>query len=116
MLVVHLLISFSKQQGSVTSSTYTAEFSALRISIEEAHNLFYMLRCLRYNIPTDRSAPTRNFGHNLSVILNAQNRDADLSKKNVSISCHVVRESVATDIIESYWLKGSYKIFDIMNK
>lgn len=107
---------FSKRQGSIASSTYAAEFSALRTATEEAINIRYMLRCLGCNLPSDGSHPTQVFGDNLSVILNAQNPAADLSKKHVAISFHVVREAVAAGIIRPYWLKGQWNMSDIMTK
>ena len=110
------VIWLSKRQGSIASSIYAAEFSALRTATEEAQSLRYMLRCLGCNIPCDGSSPTRIFGDNLSVILNSQNPAADLSKKHVAISFHVVREAVAAGIIEPYWLKGKYNTPDIMTK
>ena len=56
------------------------------------------------------------FGDNLSVILNSQNPAADLSKKHVAISFHMVREAVAAGIIEPYWLRNWYNTSDIMTK
>ena len=106
----------SKRQGSIASSTYAAEFSALRTATEEALSLRYMLRCLGCNIPSDGSSPTRVFGDNLSVIQNVQNPAADLSKKHVAISFHVVREAVAARIIEPFWLKGRWNLSDLMTK
>ena len=75
-----------------------------------------MLRCLGCTLPTDGKCPTKVFGDNLSVILNTQNPAADLSKKHVAISYHVVREAIAAGIIECYWLKGSNNLSDIMTK
>ena len=60
------------------------------------------MRCLGCNAPSDGSCPTRIFGENLSVILNAQNPAADLSKTHVAIYFHIVREAVAAGIIEPY--------------
>ena len=96
----------SWRQGSIVSITYVAEFSALRTAIEEAQSFRYMPRCLGCNVPSDDSCPTRIFGDNLSVILNAQNPAMDLSKKYVAISFHIVREAIAAGIIEPYWLCG----------
>ena len=110
------VIWMSKRQGSVASSTYAAEFSALRTATEEAQSLRYMLRCLGCNIPADGSCPTKVFGDNLSVIQNSQNPAADLSKKHVAISFHVVREAIAAGIIEPYWLHGVWNLSDIMTK
>ena len=54
------------------------------------------------------SQATDHFGDNLSIILNSHNPAADLSKKHVAISFHVVREAVAAGVVEPYWLKGEY--------
>ena len=110
------VVFFSKIQGYIASSTYAAELSALCTAIEEAQNLRYMLRCLECNIPADGSSPTRIFGDNLSVILNSQNPAADLSKKHVAISFHVVREAVAAGIIAPFCLKGKWNTSDLMTK
>ena len=56
------------------------------------------------------------FGDNLSVIQNTQDPAADLSKKRVAISYHVVCEAIAAGIIKPYWLRREYKLSDIMNK
>jgi hypothetical protein len=107
---------FSKRQGAVASSTYQAEFSALRTAVEEAQSLRYMLRCLGIPIPFDGSAPTRLFGDNFSVIQNANDPDATLKKKHVAISFHVVREAIAAGVVAPYWLKGKHNVSDIMTK
>ena len=100
----------------MASSTYAAEFSALRTATEEAMSLRYMLRCLGCNIPSDKSCPTNIFNDNFSVVQNSQNPAADLSKKHVAISYHVVREAVATCIIEPYWISGGFNISYILTK
>ncbi len=106
----------SKRQGSVASSTYAAEFSALRTATEEAMSLRYMLRCLGCNIHYDGSCPTKVFNDNYSVVQNSQNPAADLSKKHVAISFHVVREAVAAGIVEPYWISGGFNMSDILTK
>ena len=106
----------SKHQGAIASSTYAAEFSALRTSTEEAISLRYMLRCLGCNVPTDGSCPTKIFGDNLSVIQSSCNPAADISKKHVAISFHTVREAIAARIVEPYWLQGRWNLSDIMTK
>ena len=88
----------------------------MRTATEEAMSLRYMLRCLGCNIPTDGSCPTKVFNDNFSVVQNCQNPAADLSKKHVAISYHVVREAVAARIIEPYWIKGGYNMADIFTK
>jgi len=106
----------SKRQGSIACSTYAAKFSALRTATEEAQSIWYMLCCLGCHIPSDGSCPTKCFGDNLSDILNSQNPAADLSKKHVMISFHVVRKAVAAGVIEPYWVKGEYNTSDILTK
>ena len=61
-----------------------------------------MLRCLGWNILSDKTCPTKISNDNFSVVQNAQNPADDLSKKHVAISHHIVREAVATGIIEPY--------------
>ena len=105
-----------KRQCSIASSTYAAEFFALRNTTEEAISLRYILRCLGCNISSDGSSPTYLFGDNLSAIQNAKNSGADLLKKHVAISFHVFREAVAAGIVAPYWLKGRWNLSDIMTK
>ena len=86
----------------MTSSTYVVKLSALRTMTEEAMILRYMLGSLRCNFPSDGSAPTRLFGYNLSVIFDSKNSEADLFKKPVFISFHLVSETMAASIIQPY--------------
>ena len=85
----------SKRQGAIATSTYAAEFMALRHGAEEIIHLRYMLQCL--GVPVTQ--PSNLFGDNLGVIQNASNVDAELKKKHVSISFHVVREAIAARIM-----------------
>ena len=62
----------------------------------------------------DDSCPTKIFNDSFSGIQNCQNSAADLSKKHVAVSFHLVREAIAAGIVAPYWLKGEYKISDIM--
>ena len=71
-----------------------------------------MLRCL--GIPV--TEPTCILGDNMSVIQNATNPDMEIKKKHVSISFHVVREAIAADVIEPWWVEGESNISDIMTK
>ena len=111
-----LVIWKSKRQGTIASSTYAAEFSALRTATEEAMSLRYMLRCLGCRLPDDGKHPSKLFGDNLGVLLSTQNPEADLSKKHVAIAFHAVREAVAAGVISPYWLKGQRNPADILTK
>ena len=102
----------SRRQGAIASSTYAAEFMALRTATEEAISIRYMLRCL--GIPV--SKPTVIYGDNLGVIQNAACADSQLKKKHVAISYHSVRESVAAGITQPIKIDGKYNFADINTK
>ena len=76
----------SKRQGAVATSSYGAEFCAMRTATEEAISIRYMLRSL--GIPV--TEPTKLFGDNLGVIQNASMPEASLVKKHVAIAFHCV--------------------------
>ena len=59
-----------KRQGSIASSIYAAQLSALRTVIEEAQHLRCMLYCIGYKLPSDVLCPTYIFRDNLSATLN----------------------------------------------
>jgi hypothetical protein len=102
----------SKRQGAVATSTYSAEFCAMRTATEEAIAIRYKLRSL--GIPVDK--PTQMFGDNLGVIQNASMPEANLVKKHVAIAFHSVRECVAAGIIAPYHIDGKDNFADILTK
>ena len=102
----------SKRQGTVASSTYAAEFMALRNATEEIMHMRYVLRCL--GVPVTK--PSALFGNNLGVIQNTSNPDSDIKKKHVAISYHTVREAIAANVLIPYWIKGHYNLSEIMTK
>ena len=102
----------SKRQGAVATSTYGAEFVAMRTATEEAISIRYMLRSL--GIPVEE--PTKLFGDNLGVIQNASMPEAKLTKKHVAIAFHSVRESVSAKIIAPYKIDGKDNYADILTK
>ena len=102
----------SKRQGAIATSTYAAEFMAMRSAVEEAVSLRYMLRCL--GIPVTQ--PTKLFGDNLGVIQNASIPDSELKKKHVALSFHSVHEAVACGIVAPYKIDSAENYADIMTK
>ena len=96
----------------MATSTYSAEFCAMRTAAEEAISIRYMLRSL--GVPVVE--PTKVFGDNLGVIQNASCQDAVLQKKHVAITFHCVRECVAAKIIEPYHIEGKDNFADIFTK
>ena len=65
------LIWYSRRQRIISSSTYAAEFAALRTATEEAQSLCYMLHSLGCNVPSYGPCPTQFFGDKFSAILNS---------------------------------------------
>jgi hypothetical protein len=102
----------SKRQGAVQTSTYGAEFSAMRLATKETITIQYMLRALGINV----SKPSNIAGDNAGVISNATVRDASLKKKHVALSYHSVRESVAAGIIHPHKISGKNNIADLLTK
>ncbi len=102
----------SKRQGAVQTSTYGAEFSAMRLATEEAITIRYMLRSLGIRV----SKPTDISGDNAGVIVNATMPEATLKKKHIALSYHSVRESVASGIIHPSKVSSKNNIADLLTK
>lgn len=102
----------SKRQGAVQTSTYGAEFSAMRLATEEAHTIRYMLRSLGIKV----NNPCRLYGDNLGVIQNATMPEGTLKKKHVALSYHFVREAVAVNVISAFKVPGKDNFADVMTK
>ena len=102
----------SRRQTAIASSTYAAEFMALRHATEEAISIRFALRS--FGIPVVE--PTRILGDNMSVIQNATNPDVEVKKKHVAISFHLTQEAIAAGVIEPWWLGGTANLSDIMTK
>jgi hypothetical protein len=102
----------SKRQGAIQTSTYGAEFSAMRLATEEAHTIRYMLRSL--GIKVERAS--RLYGDNLGVIQNATMPEGTLKKKHVALSYHFVREAVAVNVVEPFKILGKDNFADVMTK
>ena len=87
---------YSKQAPSVDSSTFGAEFYAMRIAVEMIKALRYKLRM--FGVPID--GPTSVFCDNEAVYKNTVMPESQLGKKMHSIAYHICRESVAAGIIQ----------------
>jgi len=106
------VMAISKRQGCIASSTYCAEFVALRQATEEAIVLRYMLRCL--GIPVH--SPTMLFCDNKGVTQSANVAHSELKKKHVAISYHLVREAIAAKIINPIWVNSHENWADMCTK
>jgi hypothetical protein len=84
-------IWLSKQQATIETSVFSAEFVAMKHGIE-------MLRGLRYKIHMmgiSLSGPTYIYGDNKSQVINSFRPELTLKKKCNSICYHAICESVA---------------------
>jgi hypothetical protein len=90
------MIWSSKRQPSVQTSTFGAEFTALKKAVEESVTLRYYLRSMGIKV----SKPTPIFVDNMGVVLNASNPGSTLNKKSVALSYHFVREHTANNVTE----------------
>jgi hypothetical protein len=102
----------SKRQGAIETSTYSAEFCAMRNATEETIAVRYMLRCLGVKV----EHATFMFGDNLGVVQNATIKDSLLKKKHVAIAYHKVRESAAAGIIHPMKINTKDNFSDILTK
>ena len=106
------IIWYSKRQNTCESSTFGAEFVALRIASELIISLRYKLRM--FGIPIDGHANI--FCDNESVYKNATFAESTLKKKHNSICFHKTRECVAAGIQFHFKVDSSYNLADILTK
>ena len=85
------IIWYTRQQATVGSAVFGAEFVAMKQAMEVSRGLRYKLRMMRVPI----EGPTHMYGDNMSTIHNTQHPESQLKKKSNSICYHAVREAVA---------------------
>ena len=87
------ILFHSKKQGSIETSSYGSELSAMKTAVEMVEGLRYKLRMM--GVPLDGPAYVK--ADNMSVIHNCSNPESQLKKKSNSIAYHYVRERCAGD-------------------
>ncbi len=102
----------SRRQGAIATSTYGAEFYAMKLATEEAITIRYMLRSL--GIPV--TGPCHMYGDSSSVIQNVSKPESPLKKKNLALCFHFVRENVATKTIRPIKLGSKDNFADLLTK
>ena len=103
---------FSKRQNAIESSTFGAEFVALRAATEMIISLRYKLRM--FGIPID--GPANVFCDNESVYKNSAFAKSTLKKKHLSICFHTVRERVASGTLVPHKVHTDYNLADMLTK
>ena len=102
----------SKKQTSIETSTFGAEFMALKIGVEMVIGLRYKLRMM--GVPLD--GPSRIRCDNQSVVYNASLPKSQLKKKSNSIAYNFVRECCARKIIYVGYETTNTNLADILTK
>ncbi len=102
----------SKRQGAISTSTYGAEFCAMKTAVEELVVVRYMLRCLGVKVLHDSLI----CGDNLGVIQNCTIKDSLLKKKHIAITYHKTREAAASGIGHPIKTPGTMNYADCLTK
>ena len=102
----------SKRQTSVHTSTFGAEFTALKNATELAITLRYHLRAMGIII----TKPVTVYCDNMSVCINATNPASSLNKKAVALAYHFVRQHQCGNVITIHHIKSTDNYADILTK
>lgn len=106
------IIWYSKRQATVESSTFSAEFIAMKACVEAVQALRFKLRM--FGVAVDE--PTKILCDNESVVKNSTHLESSLNKKHNSIAYHYVRWCVAATVITIGWVNTHENIADAMTK
>jgi hypothetical protein len=108
------IVWYSKRQHTVETSTFSAEFIALKVCLEAIEHLRFKLRC--FGVPLPIGEPTHVFCDNESVVKNTSNVESTLNKKHSSIAYHHCRWSVAAGVITLAHISTHDNIADCFTK
>lgn len=103
---------YSKKQGTIETSTFGSEFTALKTATDLVKGLRYKLRMM--GIPI--SGPCHMRVDNQSVVNNSTIPESVLKKKSNSIAYHFVRENVAAGVIKIGYEESSSNLADMLTK
>ena len=108
------IVWYSKRQQTVETSTFSAEFIALKACLEAIEHLRFKLRC--FGIPMPQAEPTYILCDNESVVKNTTNVESTLNKKHSSVAYHHCRWSTAAGIISVAYVNTNENIADCFTK
>jgi len=103
---------YTKRQATVETATYSAEFVAARIAVDQIIELRNALRYLGVPIVN----VTRMFGDNESVVTSSTKPHSLLSKRHQYLSYHRVREAIAAGFIDFKHISGASNPADMLSK
>ena len=103
---------FLKRQGAIETSTYGAEFCAMKTGVEETIAIRYMMQYLGVVVKTANLM----CGNNLGVVQNSTIKAILLKKKHVVISYHKTYENAAAGIVHPIKTCGTIDYSDVLTK
>ena len=103
---------YSKKQGGIETSSFSAEFMAMKSCCEYIRGLRYKLRMMGIGV----IGPSYIYGDNKSVLVNSSKPDSVLKKKSVSIAYNFVREGSAADEWRVAYVDTKLNIADLLTK
>ncbi len=103
---------YSKAQRTVETSTFGAEFVALKIATELVKALRYKLQMM--GVPIEGAANV--LVDNASVVTNSTVPSSTLQKKHNSICYHYVREAVAAKCLQIAYVPSDQNLADVLTK
>ena len=103
---------FSKKQTGIETSSFGAEFIAMKQCCEYVRGLRYKLRMMGISV----DLPSYIFGDNQSVLANTTHPHSTLKKKSSSIAFHFVREGVAKNEWLTTYLNTHHNPSDLLTK
>jgi hypothetical protein len=106
------VVWFYKKQNTIETSTFGAEFVALRIAVELIEAQRYKLWMM--GVPID--GPCMLFCDNEAAVKNSTIPESTLKKKHNAIACHRVREAVALGTIRIGYINTSRNLADMLTK
>jgi len=102
----------SRRQKTVETSTFGAEFAALRECVEAVMSVRYIIRSFGIEV----KEPTLVLTDNQGVAKSATNIAGTLKKKHVALSYHRVREAIAANIVQVAYVAGEHNLADVLTK
>ena len=103
---------YSKKQGSIETSSFGSEFTAMKTAVELTEGIIYKLRMM--GIPVETPAVIK--GDNQSVITNSIVPSSMLQKRSNSIAYHFVREKAAMGVVCIVYVHTSENLADMLTK
>jgi hypothetical protein len=103
---------YTKRQATAESATFSSEFIAARIAVDQIVDIRLTMRY--FGVPI--LVKTIMFGDNQSVVTNATVPHSQLNKRHQALAYHRVREAVASNMLDFHHIPGENNPADILSK